>query len=373
MMRVGLLTSDLSHRHGWAHYSLSLVEALRKASVDLTVITARNSPGVDGVELHRLLPNTHPAERHLLLKMLRVLPDVARTLRDCDVIHATIEPYTPLGAWVAGGRPLYVTAHGSYIPLLVHRRAGTFYRRAFSRAHVVSVSHYTERVIQATLPGVSSSVITHGIDAERFFHLPSLENPPVVPTVLSVGAVKRRKGTLELVQAMDMVREHVPDAQCIIIGSLDAEHDYVAQVKITMQSLNLHQTIHLLGHVPDETLRGWYGAANVFALPSLNVGDKFEGYGLVHLEASAAGLPVIGTRDCGAEDAIIDGVTGLLVPQVGVVDALAGAIIDLLTHPLRAKTMGAEGRARALSQSWDHTAQQWITMYASASARVKTR
>lgn len=368
-LHVGLLTSDLSHRHGWAHYSLSLLLALRKAGLRVTVIAARNSPDVEGIEIHRLLPNTYPAERGLLRKMLAAVPRAAAILRDCDLIHATIEPYAPLAAVTAAiqRRPLFVTAHGSYIPILARRRSGLVYRWAFSRAHIISVSRYTERIVQAVLPGVQTSVVAHGIDAWRFEDIQPLSSnlPKQGQIVLSVGAVKQRKGTLQLVQAMAEVRRHVPDVQCVIVGSLDAEPEYAARVQAAVDDLGLRGCVHLLGHVPESTLLGWYGAADVFALPSINVGDKFEGYGLVHLEASAAGLPVIGTTDCGAEDAVIDGVTGLLISQAQLTTTLPGAIISLLTNPARARAMGAAGRQRARSRMWDHTAQQLVTIYRS--------
>ena len=64
-MHVGLLTSDLSHRHGWAHYSLSLIQALRRRGVELTVIATHDSPDVEGLSVHKLLPSvlmtTHPS------------------------------------------------------------------------------------------------------------------------------------------------------------------------------------------------------------------------------------------------------------------------------------------------------------------------
>lgn len=364
-LHVGLLTSDLSHRHGWAHYSLSLLDALRQAGVRVTAVTTRNSPDVAGVELHRLLPNTYPAERGILPKMLRVWPAVARILGDCDVIHATIEPYAPLGALVAGKRPFFVTAHGSYVPVLVRRRwsAGEIYRRAFTRSHLVCVSHYTERVVQAILPGAITSVVTHGVDSARPAQLPLLAEAKTAPTVLSVGAVKARKGTLELVQSMALVREKVPNAQCVIVGSLDAEPDYTQQIRAAVERLNLQGCVQLLGHLPEAALLERYRQADVFALPSMNVGDKFEGYGLVHLEASAAGLPVIGTYDCGAEDAIVDGETGFLIPQGGVVDALAQAIVTLLTNPTQAHAMGAAGRARAQTLTWDKVAYKMVGLY----------
>jgi phosphatidylinositol alpha-1,6-mannosyltransferase len=181
--------------------------------------------------------------------------------------------------------------------------------------------------------------------------------------VLSVGAVKRRKGTLELVQAMAAVRRHIPDVQCVILGSLDAESGYVEGVRAAIAALGLEDCVYLPGRVPDETLLGWYSAADVFVLPSMNDSWKFEGYGLVHLEASAAGLPVVGTTDCGAADAIEDGVTGLLVPQAGIAETLPGAILSILNDPVRARQMGGAGREKAQRQTWDHVAQQMIALY----------
>jgi phosphatidylinositol alpha-1,6-mannosyltransferase len=365
VLHVGFLASDLSHRHGWAHYCLSLLQALKRAGAQVTVVTTRNSPDVDGITLHRLLPNTFPAERHILLKLTQNLTQIQSVLVDCNVIHAAIEPYAPVGAWVAGKRPFFATAHGSYIEILPRHRwpVGAIYRRAFQRAQIVCVSNYTAKVARATLSGIQPIVVNNGVDVERFAHLPSLDTLKRGPTVLCVGAVKGRKGTLELVQAMAEVRQQVSDVECVIIGSLESEPAYVERVKAAINDLNLSDCVHLLGHVPESTMLAWYGAADVFAMPSMNVGGKFEGFGLTHLEASAAGLPVIGTTDCGAEDAIVDGVTGLLVPQSAVTAALPGAIINLLTDPVRAKQMGAAGQERAQTQTWNRVAQRMIEVY----------
>ncbi len=364
-MKVGLLTADLTHAHGWAHYSLSLLLALRDAGADVTVIAARSSPDVAGLTVHRLLPTLVPAERGLLLAQARAVPAVRAALRGCDVVHAAVEPFAPAAAWSAAGRPLLVTAHGSYVGLLAGRRglAGALYRRALRQATLVCVSQFTAQNVTAALPGARTTVIPNGIDPARFDHLPPLAAPKRGPTVLAVGAVKPRKGTLELVRALAVVRQTIPDAQGVIIGTLDAEPGYAAQVRAEIAALGLADSVHLLGHVPEETLLAWYGAADVFALPALNVGGRFEGFGLAYLEASAAGLPVIGTTGCGAEDAVVDGVTGLLVPQSQVTDALPGAIIALLSDPARAARMGAAGRQRARAQTWARAAQRMLALY----------
>ncbi len=170
--------------------------------------------------------------------------------------------------------------------------------------------------------------------------------------MLSVGAVKARKGTLELVQAL----AKLPGVGGTIVGSLTLEPEYVAQVKAEIARLDLGDRVSLTGRIPDADLLRRYAEADVFALPSLNVGWKFEGYGLSLIEASAAGLPVIGTLGCGAEDAITDGVTGCLIPQTDLAQGLADAIGRLLADPDQAARLGAAGRAWAATQTWDRAA-----------------
>jgi glycosyltransferase involved in cell wall biosynthesis len=365
-MYVGFLTADLVHHHGWGQHNLSLIQALRRAEVSVRVVAARNSPPIEGIDVTPILPTLVPAERGVVPKTALQVAHVRRLLNDCDVIHAAVEPFAPLGAWVAGERPLFISGHGSYVRIDQQRwPVRLLYRRVFSRGLVVCVSRYTARVVSSILPDARTAVVNNGVDAEQFIglHAPADAIEKRGPTILSVGAVKRRKGTLELVQAIAAVRQQMPDVQCVILGSLDAS--YAERVQAAIAELGLGDCVHLLGRVSDETLLGWYSAADVFVLPSINDGWKFEGYGLVHLEASAAGLPVIGTTDCGAEDAIDDGVTGLLVPQAGIGEALPGAILSILSDPNRARQMGEAGRAKAKRQTWDHVAQQMIALYES--------
>lgn len=364
-LHVGLLTSDLSPRHGWGMYCLSLARALQAAGVRLTIVASRNTPALDDLDALPLLPSVEPREPRTLPKLLRAVPAVRAALRECDVIHAAVEPFALTAALVAGKRPLFVTGHGSYVR--VNRAWGwpvsMFYAWAFRRGTVICVSRYTERAAREAVSGLRTAVVNNGVNAGRFAQLPPLASQKRGLTVLSVGAIKSRKGTLELVRAMARVREHIPDVQCMIIGSLTQEPTYVSLVQAEIKALGLQDSVHLPGYVPDAALLSWYGAADVFVLPSMNAGWKFEGYGLALIEASAVGLPVIGTRDCGAEDAVEDGVTGLLVPQVGIDDALPDAIIRLLRDPELRARMGAAGREKARRQTWDAVAQQMIERY----------
>ena len=113
--RIGILAADLTHKHGWAHYGTDLIAALRRAGVEVKVLAAGNSPILDGVEVLPILPTVDPLEENLILKLITAFPKALVFLRNCDVIHSLVEPYAPLGAWLAGRRPFFITGHGSYV------------------------------------------------------------------------------------------------------------------------------------------------------------------------------------------------------------------------------------------------------------------
>lgn len=369
-MHIGILAAKLTANSGWEHYSQVLVDSLAKAGHEVTVLVPHTMELSDDeldYTLVPILPDVTPTEPRFLFKLLDALPSARMMLLECDVIHCAVEMYAPLAARLAGHRPLVMTVHGSYARYPQQRRwtVSLIYKRAYRRAVMACVSHYTEQVVQQVLPGVQTQVIANAVDAERFANLPSLAEPKRGPTVITAGGIKRRKGTLQLVQAMATVRDAIPDVQCIVLGTTSAEPNYVAQVEDEIQRLHLQDTVHLLGFVPEETLLGWYEAADVFVLPSMNDGWKFEGFGLVHLEASAAGLPVIGTDNSGVVDAIDDGVTGLIVSQANVADELPPAIIRLLSEPELAQQMGAAGRQKAQTATWEHVADQLVALYES--------
>jgi phosphatidylinositol alpha-1,6-mannosyltransferase len=299
---------------------------------------------------------------------MRQAPRIRRLLRDCDVIHSTIEPYAILAAAAAGQRALVITAHGSYVNLPRMRRfpLGQLYRRAFERAELVCVSRHTAQVAQSLLRGARAHVINNGLDATPYRQRPAFEAEKTGPTVVTLGEIKPRKGTLQLVEAMAAVRAQLPDAQCLIMGNPQAGSAYTQRVRDTIERLGLAHNVKILGFVEEELMRAWLTAADVFALPAMNDGWFFEGFGLSLLEASAAGTAVIGTDNCGVADAVDDGVTGLIIPQAQVAEALPRALLELLSDPAKAGRMGAAGREHAQAQTWARVAEQVIEVYRGA-------
>jgi len=110
------------------------------------------------------------------------------------------------------------------------------------------------------------------------------------------------------------------------------------------QRLGVASDVIFTGPVPWAELPGYYDAADVFAMPcrTRRAGLDVEGLGIVYLEASATGLPVIGGNSGGAPDAILDGESGYVVHEVA---GVAARSIDLLKDPAKARAMGEKGLA----------------------------
>ncbi|MEB2286889.1 MAG: glycosyltransferase family 4 protein [Anaerolineae bacterium] len=363
-MRVAFLTPELHAPYGWARYALELARALTAQGIEVVALTQPGAAlsAADGLaDVRPVLPRLVPRPRLFVVRSLLAIARVRRATADCDLLHVVAEPYSAVGALAAGRRPLVVTAHGTYVPQTVRRRLiGALYRRAYRRAHLIAVSEFTAAQVRAALPGAAPEVIRNGVHVARF-QAPAPAPARRGPTILATGGVKARKGTHLLVAALARVRQRVPDAQLVVTG-IQLEPDYLASVQEQARALGLADCVHLPGQVPEDELRGWYQHADVFALPSLTVGEKFEGFGLVFLEASACGLPVIGTTGSGVAEAVLDGETGLLVPQDDV-PALAEAITRVLTDEALRARLGAAGRAYAQTQDWAQVAGQVVAIY----------
>ena len=363
-MRIGYITSDLSNQNGWATYSLQLIRVLRARGVDSTVVASRNSPDA-GFTIHRLLPTVTPPERHTFFKSMRQAFAVRRLLRHCDIIHCSAEPLAILAATVAGDRPLFVTAHGSYVNLPRMRRfpVNALYRRSFTRATLICVSNYTAQVAKALMPNARVQVIPNGVDVSGFAQAPAFQAEKSAPTVVAIGEIKPRKGQLQLVEAVARVREEIPDIQCLIMGPPQLGSAYTTAVQAAIEAHNLQESVQIMGFVDEEVKRAWLAAADVLALPAMNDGLFFEGFGLTLYEAGASGTAVVGTDGCGVADAIEHGVTGLIVAQDNVAEELPRALLELLSDPQKAAMMGAAGRERAQQQTWGLVAEQVMTLY----------
>ncbi|MGP4025266.1 glycosyltransferase family 4 protein [Actinomadura sp. 3N407] len=187
-------------------------------------------------------------------------------------------------------------------------------------------------------PGVDEKVFRAGAGGEEIRARHRLADRPVV---VCVSRLVPRKGQDALIHAWRHVLRSVPDAVLLLVGG----GPYRADLERLAASLGVGGSVVFAGGVPWEELPAHYDAGDVFAMPcrTRRRGLDVEGLGIVYLEASAAGLPVVAGDSGGAPDAVLDGETGVVVPGRSVA-RVAEALTGLLTDRGRARAMGEKGR-----------------------------
>lgn len=173
------------------------------------------------------------------------------------------------------------------------------------------------------------------------------------PVIVCVSRLMVRKGQDELIRALPEIHKTAPSASLIIVG----DGPYRKMLERLILKLGLSEFVYLTGKVSQTDLSKWYAAADVFAMPCRTRmgGWDVEGLGIVFLEGSATGLPVIAGNSGGAMDAVIDGKTGYLVDGKNISE-IARRLAFLLTNPAVAKSMGEAGRNWVSSEwTWDQS------------------
>ncbi len=266
---------------------------------------------------------------------------------ECDV--ALVSHLLPIGtaAWIAkrffGGSAYILSVHGLDVlhadrSLIKRWLAHQVLKNAYV---VVANSEYTAKLVRERVE-VCPVVITPGYVPRSFLTRIEARQKLGIDLqkkiVLAVARLVPRKGFDILIQAMMDVH-----AQLVMIGRGPDEE--------RLQGIIHEQksTAQLLTNVSNEARDLWYAAADVFALPVREEAQDVEGFGIVYLEAAAAGLPVVAGRSGGAAEAIEEGVTGVLVDSRSVQD-VKEKIQYLLEHATRAQTMGVAGQRRVLTK-----------------------
>ncbi|MFF0523898.1 glycosyltransferase family 4 protein [Actinomadura nitritigenes] len=188
-------------------------------------------------------------------------------------------------------------------------------------------------------PGVDETLFRAGAGGAEIRARHGLADRPVA---VCVSRLVPRKGQDALIRAWPRVLATVPDAALLLVGG----GPYRAELERLAASEGVAGSVVLTGSVPWEDLPAHYDAGDVFAMPcrTRRRGLDVEGLGIVYLEASATGLPVVAGDSGGAPDAVLDGETGVVVPGRSV-PRVADAVAGLLADPERAAAMGRAGRA----------------------------
>lgn len=201
-------------------------------------------------------------------------------------------------------------------------------------------------------------VIPNGIDFARF----NTPLPPLArfadgrPNVLFVGRLEKRKGLSYLLRAWPTVRERFPDARLIVVGKGRPLEGYR---RFALRQGWSEEDVCFAGYVSDEELPRYYQAADIFCAP--NTGQ--ESFGIVLLEAMAAGAPIVATDIPGYRAVVAHGTEGLLVEPKNP-EALAAGISALLLNPDLRGAMRRAGPEKARHFDWEQVADQVLDYYA---------
>jgi phosphatidylinositol alpha-1,6-mannosyltransferase len=263
----------------------------------------------------------------------------------------------------AGASRVLASTHGHEVGWSMLPGARSVLRRIGDDSDVVTyVSRYTRgRFASAFGPKAALEHLPPGVDTERFRPDPASRSEMRAryglgqrPTVVCLSRLVPRKGQDMLIRALPSIRQRVDGAALVIAGGgpyLDALRELAGQVGVT-------DHVIFTGGVPSADLPAYHAMADVFAMPcrTRGAGLDVEGLGIVFLEASASGVPVIAGSSGGAPETVRHNKTGLVVDGRSV-PQIADAVSELLADPDRAAAMGAAGREWITAQwRWDDLA-----------------
>lgn len=372
MTRTLIVTNDFPPRAGGIQAFVHQL-AVRQPAESL-VVYAPAWKGADRFDAEQ----PFDVVRHPTSLMLPV-PDVARRAADlargerCDTVW--FGAAAPLGLLAPGLRSAGVErfvaqTHGHEVGWAALPGARVLLRRIASGVDVITyLGEYTRRRLARVIgdrtelvrlpPGVDTEAFQPGVDGASIRASLGLADRPVV---VCVSRLVPRKGQDVLIRALPLIRRRVPDAALLVVsGGPDAPRLHRLAV-----TTGVADDVVFTGSVPWAELPRYYAAGDVFAMPcrTRRGGLDVEGLGIVYLEASATGLPVVAGDSGGAPDAVREGETGYVVDGRDVVE-VADRVARLLADRELARRMGAAGRAWVEAEwRWDDLAASMTKLLA---------
>ncbi len=360
-LRIGLCAPyDLGRDGGVNSHIRAQARVLRGLGHDVCVFGASSAPLADGevalsTSISLVIGGTETGIGVDPRSWWRVA-GLFRTAR-FDVLHLH-EPLMPLVPWFALRQstvPVVATFH-------THREQGHRWYGPYhwllaplmQRIHVrLAVSDAARRTVANDFPG-DYEVVPNGIDVNRFRQ--AAARPATMPDdrrfVLFVGRLEPRKGVDRLIRAMAVVQQQAPDARLVIVG----EGPDRAALEATARDAGVYATF--TGHVSDDDLPAYYRAADIVCSPALGG----ESFGVVLLEAMAAGRPIVATRIEGYRELLASAGSARLV-DVDDEAAIGREITLLLDAPELRRTLGASGAAFVRAYDWNTIARRLESIY----------
>ncbi|MDP2676830.1 MAG: glycosyltransferase family 4 protein [bacterium] len=305
------MTHNLKQDNGAGVFSHRLIVGLKDMfGVDVVALTTEKSG--ESYELPLLNKN-----------FFRNFFALRRIIKDCDVVHALdAYPYGVMATLLLVGlrKKFIITAIGTGAFLHLYKPLyASLLRYAYRKAdRVTAVSNFSKDEIIKKVQGLSVRVITHGVDYKEW---EAAQGSAAIqtrirsmrPYIISVGAMRTRKGYNLSIRSFAKIKKQFPDLQYVIVAKKYGDSFYY-KIRALIKNLALEESVHILEDIDTrEDLAELYRRAECFCLLSRSIDHDVEAFGLVFLEAAACGLPIIGTTDGGVPDAARSGENAILI------------------------------------------------------------
>lgn len=371
-MKVLVIAASLHERSGWGRHTRAIVDELRTQGIE--VIVCSEDTGMDmPYPVHILLP---VSSRFGVWSFVRNIWRVRRVAKTVSVVHA-LDGW-PLGVYglfaVIGRRtPLFINGIGTYsvAPLYAYGKKWLMHY-AYRRAQkIFCISSYTlKQMAKAGVPEEKMLVVHFGTpvlgapnaNEVRTYRAKYSIRQEQYPIILTVGAIKDRKGQFETLRAVGRLKRRYPNILYIAAGAIH-QPAYVNQMESYAKENQLTDNLLFITDADDQTIVFLYSICSVFALNSNTDvhSHHFEGFGAVITEAYQFGVPAVGSRDSGIEDAIQDGKTGYLVSQGDASD-----IAEKIEKILQNLSVFSEQTRRFVDNfSWERAIKTYVRYYES--------
>ncbi|MEU4567171.1 glycosyltransferase family 4 protein [Micromonospora sp. NPDC023956] len=373
MSRTLLITNDFPPRPGGIQsfvYNLALHQPA--GSVVVYASTWRDAEKFDADQPFEVVRE----RTRVLLPTPLVARRAAALARRYDCDSVWFGAAAPLGLLApglrrrAGIRRVLALTHGHEVGWAALPVARTALRRIGRGADVVTyLGDYTRVRLERVLHGLTDlRRLAPGVDVDAYH--PDVDGEVVRarlgltdrPVVVCVSRLVPRKGQDTLIRALPAIRRRVPDAALLVVGG----GPYRGTLEKLARQTGVERDVVFTGTVPAAELPAHYAAGDVYAMPcrTRNRGLDVEGLGIVYLEASATGLPVVAGDSGGAPDAVREGETGYVVRGRDVAQ-LADRVATLLADRDLARQFGAAGRAWVEREwRWETQAQRLAALLA---------
>jgi phosphatidyl-myo-inositol dimannoside synthase len=358
--RILVVTNDFPPRTGGIEsFVMAMVERM---PADRVVVHTARQPGDAAFDAELPFPVILDPAR-IMLPTPQITRRAARIARGTGCESVWFGAAAPLALMApslrtAGVRRTVATTHGHEVWWAGTPGTRALLRRIGQTNDVVTyLGEYTRSRIARALsaeagrrmvqlpPGVDEKAFHPGVDGAEVRRQHRLGDRPVV---LCVGRLVDRKGQDMLIRSLPLIHRRVPDAALLIVGDGPRR----AGLDRLTAELGLRDSVVFAGRPPWGTLPPYFAAADVFCMPcrTRKRGADVEGLGIVYLEASATGLPVVAGDSGGAPDAVQEGRTGYVVDGRSA-DRIADRVATLLLDKALASELGDAGR-RWVEQEW---------------------